>query len=73
MKKRIMEIWPWYLLSFVGSYLVISGQLWAIIPAVPVLGIALVKSFKVAKAMGAFGVKYMDPNYFTDDGEDEIR
>lgn len=71
MKNRVMEIWPWYLLSFVGAYLVISGRLWAIIPAVLVLGVALVKSFKVAKAMGAFGVKYMDPNYFADEENDE--
>lgn len=67
MKKRIMDIWPWYLLSFVGASLVISGWLWAVIPAVVVLGVASVKSFKVAKALGAFGVKYMDPGYFTDE------
>ena len=67
MKKRIMDIWPWYLLSFVGASLVISGWLWTVIPAVVVLGVALVKSFKVAKAMGAFGVKHMDPGYFTDE------
>lgn len=71
MKNRVMEIWPWYLLSFVGASLVISGRLWAVIPAVVVLGVASVKSFKVAKAMGAFGVKYMDPNYFTDEENDE--
>ena len=71
MKKRIMEIWPWYLLAFVGTYLVISGQLWAIIPTVPVLVVALVKGFKVAKAMGAFGAKYIDPSYFTDEEDGE--
>lgn len=67
MKKRIMDIWPWYLLSFVGASLVILGQLWAVIPVVVVLGVASVKSFKVAKAMGAFGVKHMNPGYFTDE------
>lgn len=67
MKKRIMDIWPWCLLSYVCAYLVISGRLWAIIPAVLMLIITLIKSFKVCKAMGAFGVKYMDPNYFTDE------
>lgn len=64
MKRKVLELGLLNLILFNSGLLIITGDLRAL-PVFVISGLlAIVKGFKFAKAIGAFGIKYMDPEYF---------
>lgn len=75
MKKRVIELFMCYVSILISGYPFISG-VWKdlykttlvllIIVFIICTVIGIVKSIRCAKAIGVFGVKYMDATYFND-------